>query len=91
MRGKDIFEYRVPRSGLTYSPLLHWRLVAKWAEYSWPEWEKLEPDLQAFEIAAYETHMQAEAVLHEEQRKKAEQQAKRGKSGSPPHRPRRRR
>ena len=83
MHGKDIFDFRVPRSGLTYSPLLHWRLVAKWAEYSWPEWEKLDPDLQAFEIAAYETHMQAEAVLHEEQRKKAESKAKQGKSGQP--------
>lgn len=90
MRGKDIFEYRVPRSGLTHSPLLHWRIVAKWANLTWTEWEALEPDQQAFEIGAYETVMQEEAVLHEEQRKKSERSAKQGKSGSPGKKPRKR-
>lgn len=70
-RGRDIFSYRVPRSGLTYNESLGWVLAAQWAGYRTHEFfEELDGDAQSFVVAAYQCQMQMEAVVRKYGKKK---------------------
>lgn len=57
----------MPRSGLTYRPLLEQVMVAHWAHYRyWHEWLELDGDQQALLVAAYRSEKSMEAVVHHE-------------------------
>lgn len=69
---------------MQYSPLLHWVLAAKWANYRYFDFLELDGSQQSFLVGAYETSNQIEAVVTEAQRRKAEREAKsKGRSTTP--------
>jgi hypothetical protein len=67
---RPIFEYRVPRSGISYSREFEWREAAHWAGYLWEEFCELDGDDQAAIIAHYRAHLQLEAVLAQDQERR---------------------
>jgi hypothetical protein len=72
-KGRDIWNYPVENSHVTYSQELHWRLVAKWSLITFDKFIELEGAEQSRLVAAYETSMQIDAVLTAD----AQRQAKR--------------
>lgn len=78
-RGQDVFTISVPRSGIAYSPLLEWRLAARWAGYTFEQFTELEGDEQSMIVASYRANNQIEAVLSAEQVKEMKRAAKAGR------------
>jgi hypothetical protein len=66
---------RVPRSGVTYSEQLEWDLAAIWANYRPDDdpggFYALDGEMQSRIVAAYETHLQIEGVITNEQNEAA--------------------
>lgn len=62
-RGRDVFDIRVPRAGISYEPLFEWMEAAHWANYRWEVFRALDGDDQARIVAHHRAHMQLEAVL----------------------------
>lgn len=75
-KGRNVFEIRVPRSGVSYSPEYHWLAAAAWAHYKTGEFLELDGELQSLIVAAYETHLQIEAVVAQEQARQMSAKAK---------------
>ena len=71
-----MFEIKVPRSGVTYSPEFHWIEAAAWANYQPDDFFELDGEKQSLIVAAYETHNQIEAVINQEQVRKAQMRAR---------------
>lgn len=71
----------MPRSGISYSPALEWRLAARWAHYRYEEFVALEGEAQSEIVAAYRIAMQMEAVLAQEQAREMRQAQRRGTGG----------
>ena len=69
----------MPRSGVSYAPELHWIEAAAWANYKPFEFFDLDGEQQSLIVAAYETHLQIEAVVAKEQVHQANMRAKRHK------------
>lgn len=57
----------LPRSGVSYSPMLEWELVRQWHHISPAEWNEMQGDEQAKYIAVYRVHHQIEGVLAKKQ------------------------
>lgn len=77
-RRRDIFEYKTPRSGISYtSAALEYINAAHWDQQSYEEFCMLEPDDQAVIVAAYRVSMQMEAVIAVEQARQARSIARR--------------
>lgn len=53
----------MPRSGVTYSRELEWRLAAAWANYTWEQFCELDGEQMSAHIAAYRTQNQIDSVL----------------------------
>lgn len=62
-RGKDVYTWKVKRSGIAFGGVLELALCARWWRYRWEEFEALDPNAQAFLIAVYRAHNQIEAIL----------------------------
>lgn len=60
----------MPRSGVSYDPLLDWLLAAQWWHYRWEEFCELDGDEQALLVAVYRTHGQIEGVIHKDAMRK---------------------
>src|SRR5689334_22654883 len=71
-RGRDIFEIRVPLSGVTHSIEFEWREAAHWARYRWEEFADLDGDEQAAIVAHYRAHTRLEAVLAQDLKRRAD-------------------
>lgn len=65
--GKDIFAWKVRRSGIAFGGALELALCARWWGYRWYEFEAIPVDEQAFLIAVYRCHIQIDALLAEPQ------------------------
>lgn len=63
-RGEDVFKIHVKSSGISYTPLLEWRLAAQWANYTWEGFEALDGEHQSAVVATYRAYHQIEAVLN---------------------------
>lgn len=61
----------MPRSGVTYSSELEWRLVAAWANYRFEDWVELSVDQMASHIAAYRTQNQIDGLLAVDRNRRA--------------------
>lgn len=69
-KGRSIFEYRAPRSGLQYSGDLEWRLAARWGGYKYfDEFLELDGRRQSDIVATYRCEMQMGAIVAHEQAK----------------------
>jgi hypothetical protein len=88
-RGRNIFEIRVPRSGIRHSFDLEWQVAAQWAGYRFEEFVKLPTDQQARHIAAYRCEQQERAVVAQAQAKESRDKARASKQTSA-RRPRKR-
>lgn len=76
-KGRDIFSYRTPRSGIVFSPFFEWIKAAIWAGYHPTDFfEDLEGPDQSLVIAAYRTEMQMTAVVEDDARKESERKAR---------------
>ena len=64
-RNKDIFAWKVRRSGIAYSAMLEWYLAAHWWGYTAGEWDSLPQEEQETCIAVYRCEMQMQAILSE--------------------------
>ena len=83
-RGRDVFTYRLPRSGVSYSSLLEWVMAAIWANYKPTEFfEEVDGEMQSLIVAAYRTHMQIEGIMALEQAKEAQRSARAARSKVP--------
>lgn len=71
-----MFHIPVPRSGITYHPLLEWRLAAHWDGYKWEEFEELDGEAQSMILATYRCAMQIDAVIAYIQWKKSRKVSK---------------
>lgn len=69
-RGRDIWRERVPRGGISYSPILDWIFAAVWANYTPTAFFELDGDEQALIVAAYRSKHQIDAVLAQDQIKR---------------------
>ena len=67
----DLFDWKVPLSGVEYSVELEWRLAARWAGYRFDEFQILDGEEQSENVAAYRIAMRIEAVLNMEQARAA--------------------
>lgn len=81
-RGRNAFEIKVPRSGISYSTELEWRLAAQWAGYKFGEFQALDGDEQSDIIATYRANFQASAVVSYEQAQEMKRRAKKPKASS---------
>jgi hypothetical protein len=88
-RGRNIFEIRVPRSGIRHSFDLEWQVAAHWAGYKFEEFVQLPTDQQARHIAAYRCDMTEQAVVAQARDKEARDKARAHKQTSA-RRPRKR-
>lgn len=75
-KGRNIFDKKVPLSGIKYSFALEWRLAAQWAGYQFEGFTSLDTDQQAQHIAAYRCSQQIQAVLSHEQARAARNRPK---------------
>jgi hypothetical protein len=78
-RGRDIFQIRVPRSGIKYGLLFECMEAAHWRGLSDEAFAALIPFEQARVIAHYRAHHQLEAVLAQQQQRDAEARSKKTK------------
>ena len=64
-RGIGIFNWSVPRSGITFkNKELEWILAAQWAKYRYyDDWQDLDKEQKENLLAAYRIQLQIEAVL----------------------------
>lgn len=62
-QGKNIFAWRVKRSGVSFGGTLELALCARWWRYRWEEFEELDPSTQAFLLATYRCSLQIDAIL----------------------------
>lgn len=69
-KGRDIFTYHLPMSGIEYSAELEWRLVARYFYYRWEQFCALTGETQSSLVAAYRADRYIEAVLEFENAKK---------------------
>lgn len=74
-RGRDIWAYHVPRSGVSYSETFAWVEAARWRGLTDEQMADLDGHSQARVIAQWETHMQIEAVLAAELERKRRRRA----------------
>lgn len=65
-----MFSIPVPRSGITYSASLEWRLAAQFFHYTFEAFLHLSGEKQSRIVAAYRGTKQIEAVLDQEQAKR---------------------
>lgn len=79
-RGRDIFDIRVPRSGIRYGMLFECMEAAHWRGLSDEQFAVLTPFEQARIVAHYRAHHQLESVLAQQQQRDAEARAKRPKA-----------
>lgn len=70
-KGRSIWDMRTPRSGIRYSAVFEWLEAAHWDGYTKEAFEDLNGERQSLIVAHYRTHMQIEAVLAQEQARKA--------------------
>ena len=70
-RGRGIFEWPVPLSGVEYkNPVMEWVLAAKWSGYRYfDDWQGLEKEQRELLIAAYRIDSQASAVSQKYRKK----------------------
>ena len=68
----------MPRSGVSFDPILERILVAQWANYTQEGFEALDGSRQSVIVAAYRTHHQMEAVLAKMQSDKMNRGGKKG-------------
>lgn len=75
MRFKNVpvMEREVPRSGASYEFAMQCELARVWSGETISEWDVLDGDTQARIIAAYQAHMQLEAVIAHDISKKQSQ------------------
>lgn len=73
-RGRDLWKERVPRSGVTYSPLAHWSLAAIWAGYKQENFFDLPGEKQSWIVALFDLKNQIEGVI-------AGESSRKGRSG----------
>src|SRR3989304_1487707 len=52
-KGRDIRQWRLPDTGVTYSDELDWRLAARWAGYKFDDFQLLDGEEQSSIVAAY--------------------------------------
>jgi len=77
-KGRDVFAYKLPRSGARYDESLEWILAAVWAGYTPDTFiEHLDVTWQNRIIAAYRVQMQMDGIIAHEQAREARH--KRGK------------
>lgn len=60
----------MPRAGASYEPLFEWREAAHWAGETWRSFCRLDGDEQAAIVAHYRAHMQLEAVIAQDMKRK---------------------
>jgi hypothetical protein len=65
----------VPRSGVTYTNELEWRLCAAWANYRFEDWLELDLDEMVGHIAAYRLQNQIDGVLAVDQKRRMASQS----------------
>ena len=71
-RGRDVAEYKLPRSGARYDESLEWILAAVWAGYTPDAFsETLPVEWQNRVIAAYRVQMQMDGIIAREQAREA--------------------
>ena len=58
-------------------PEFEWVMAARWAGYTWDDFQEKEGDDQSYLVAAYRCHVQMEAVLEHERAKDIERRARR--------------
>lgn len=78
-KDRDVFSYRVPRSGASYDPTFEWEEAARWRGYKSEEFALLDGEAQSRIVAHYRAAMQLEAVITNEQRKAAGRRRKPGR------------
>ena len=91
-----MFAYEVPRSGISYAPELEWRQAARWAGFKrFRNFIKLSGREQSEIVAHYRTVNQIDAVVALDQvrreRARAQAQAAKQPTATPPRRIGRRR
>jgi len=79
-RGKDIFSYRPPRSGVRFSAYYEWREAAHWEGIRWSTFCRLPGEEQSAIVAHFRVHHQTEAVVAHEQDKEAKRRARQPKT-----------
>lgn len=63
-KDRDIFKCGVGRSAVKYgNPMVEWFFAARFAGYTWEQFQALPGERQSFLVAAYRLHGQIEAVL----------------------------
>lgn len=82
-KGRNIFDKKVPLSGIKYSFALEWRLAAQWAGYRYEDFIELPTDHQAQHIAAYRCDQQIRAVVAHEQARAAKNRPKPSRKPKP--------
>jgi hypothetical protein len=61
----------VPLSGVSYAPELEWRLAARWAGYRYEDFTLLAGEEQSGTVAAYRVNGHIEALMAQEQSRRA--------------------
>lgn len=62
-RGRDIFSYRVPRSGATFSSEFEQEEAARWRGLTPKQWDALDGEDQSRIVAHYRAATMLEAVI----------------------------
>lgn len=75
-RRKDIFSYRIARSGASYSPQFEAREAARFVLLTWPEFCAMDGEEQSAAVAHYRSSHYLEAVLQDDMTKRAKRNAK---------------
>ena len=79
--GRDIFQIKTPRSGITLNPIQEWVETARWAGYKYEEeFSQMDGEKQSFYVASRRAALQIEAVLNIEHAKEAQRKSKVSKS-----------
>jgi hypothetical protein len=67
----------VPRSGATFNPSFEWREAARWARYTWEEFEALDGEQQSAVVAHFRSSRLLEAVIANEEARANRQRGRR--------------
>lgn len=69
-KGMSIFNIYTPRSGIRYTSFYEWVLAARWANYTWDRFVKLDGIHQSRIVAEYRVSNKIESIMAHEQQKK---------------------
>lgn len=75
-RKRDIFSYRVARSGASFSPEFEAREAARWANYTWPEFCAMDGEEQSATVAQFRVSNYLESVISKIQADEAKRNAR---------------